>query len=79
MDGSLVSPPATGVQASGAAVAPDPTEVLALFQQLLPLQFFWTALQQAKVKENNRVYNSAVVVWLMLWQRLRRGRWRARC
>jgi putative transposase len=58
------------VQASGAAVAPDPTEVLALFQQLLPLQFFWTALQQAKVKENNRVYNSAVVVWLMLWQRL---------
>jgi putative transposase len=45
-------------------------DVLALFQKLLPLEFFWAALKQAEVKENNRPYNSAVVVWLTIWQRL---------
>jgi hypothetical protein len=43
---------------------------MALFQQLLPLDVFWAALKQAKVRENNRVYNSSVVVWLMICQRL---------
>ena len=45
-------------------------DLLDLFQQLLPLQFFWATMKQAKVKENNRVYSSRVVVWLMIWQRL---------
>ena len=40
--------------------------MLALFQQLLPVQVFVAALAQAKVREHNRVYNSAVVVWLMI-------------
>ncbi|MBI3694934.1 MAG: IS4 family transposase [Acidobacteria bacterium] len=44
---------------------------MALFQALLPLEFFWAALKQAGVRENNRVYHSAVVVWLMICQRLR--------
>lgn len=70
MDGSLVSPPATALEASRAAVAPYKADVLALFQQLLPVEFFLAALSQAKVRENNRVYNSAVVVWLMICQRL---------
>jgi hypothetical protein len=43
---------------------------LALFQKLLPLDIFWAALRQAKVRENSRVYSSAVVVWLMICQRL---------
>ena len=60
----------TAVEASGVAVAPCKADVLGLFQQLLPLEFFWAALKQAKVRENNRVYHSAVVVWLMIWQRL---------
>jgi hypothetical protein len=43
---------------------------LALFQKLLPLDSFWAALRQAKVRENSRVYSSAVVVWLMICHRL---------
>jgi hypothetical protein len=52
------------------AVAPYRADVLALFQKLLPVEVFWAALAQAKVRENNRVYTSAVVVWLMICQRL---------
>lgn len=70
MDGSLVSPPATALEASGVAVAPYKADVLALFQKLLPVEVFLAALKQAQVRENNRVYNSAVVVWLMICQRL---------
>ena len=55
---------------SGPASAAYKADLLALFQMLLPLEFFAAALRQAKVGENNRVYNSAVVVWLMIWQRL---------
>ena len=58
------------MEASGATVAPYTADVLALFQQLLPVEVFLAALRQAKVRENNRVYNSAVVVWLMICQRL---------
>jgi putative transposase len=58
------------VAVGGVGVTPYETEVRSLFQQLLPLQFFWSALKQAQVNENNRVYSSAVVVWLMIWQRL---------
>jgi hypothetical protein len=45
-------------------------DALALFQKLLPLEIFLAALKQAQVRENNRVYTSAVVVWLMICQRL---------
>jgi hypothetical protein len=48
----------------------DQSNVLSLFQQLLPMEVFWAALRQAQVRENNRVYSSAVVVWLMIFQRL---------
>jgi hypothetical protein len=70
VDGSLVFPPATAVEAGDAVVAPYKADVLALFQQLLPIEVFSAALRQAKVRENNRVYTSAVVVWLMICQRL---------
>jgi putative transposase len=70
VDGSAVSRPATAATAGGAVIVPHKADVLALFQQLLPVEFFWMALNQAKVRENNRVYNSAVVVWLMICQRL---------
>jgi hypothetical protein len=45
-------------------------DVWSLFQRLLPESFFWAALSQAHVRENNRVYHSGVVVWLMICQRL---------
>lgn len=44
--------------------------VLSLFQQLLPQEFIWRALSQAEVRENNRVYHTSVVIWLMINQRL---------
>src|SRR5882757_901583 len=46
------------------------SDVLALFQQLLPAEFFYAALHSANVRENNRIYSSSVVVWLMICQRL---------
>ena len=71
MDGSLVcSATTTAREASGAVPTPYKADVSVLFQQLLPIEFFWAALKQAKVRENNRVYTSAVVVWLMICQRL---------
>ena len=45
-------------------------DVLRLFQRLLSAEFITEALRQAEVRENNRVYTSAVVMWLMVWQRL---------
>jgi hypothetical protein len=65
MDGSLVSPSAAAavLDASSAVVVPCQSDILALFQRLLPLDIFWAAaLRQAKVRENNRVYSSSVVV-----------------
>jgi len=70
MDGSLVCSPATVREASGVTGAVYKADMLALFQQLFPIEFFGAALKQAKVRENNRVYTSAVVVWLMICQRL---------
>jgi hypothetical protein len=66
----LASPSNAALETSGAVVAPFRADVLTLFQQLLPATFFLAALAQANVRENNRVYNSAVVVWLMIFQRL---------
>jgi len=70
VDGSLVCPPPTVADANRAVAVPYKADVLDLFQKLLPLQIFWEALHQAKVRENNRVYTSAVVLWLMICQRL---------
>jgi hypothetical protein len=70
VDGSLVSPSDPALETSGAPGASYAVDVLTLFQQLLPVKFFLAALEQAHVRENNRVYTSAVVVWLMIYQRL---------
>lgn len=45
-------------------------DLQALYQQLLPLDFFCRALRQAGKREHNRVYHRGVVVWLMVWQRM---------
>jgi hypothetical protein len=70
LDGSIVSPVASALEADGATITLDQADVLALFQLLLPCEVFWAALKQAKVRENNRVYTSKVVLWLMICQRL---------
>ena len=68
MDPQTVSLEASAVAAS--EVEAWEGDALALFQRLLPAEFLFRALQKAGVRENNRVYTSAVVMWLMIWQRL---------
>ncbi|MBZ5620407.1 MAG: IS4 family transposase [Acidobacteriia bacterium] len=43
--------------------------MLSLFQHLLTVEFF-QQLQKEKHRQNNRIYNHAVVMWLMIVQRL---------
>jgi hypothetical protein len=50
-----------------------PTDVLSLFQQLLPNEFFDQLRQQGKLRQNRRVYNARVVMWLMTLQRMQGG------
>jgi hypothetical protein len=50
----------------GAATA----DILSLFLRLLPAGFFARLRQEEKLRENNRIYNAAVVMWLMTQQRL---------
>ena len=53
------------------AAAPD---VLSLYLRLLPLEFFAQVREQEKLRrQKNRVYTDAVVIWLMILQRLSRG------
>jgi hypothetical protein len=44
--------------------------VLSLYQRLLPAEFLDQLRQTGKLRENNRVYHHAVVMWLMIAQRL---------
>lgn len=47
-----------------------PADVMSLYLRLLPAEFFQQLRQQEQYRENNRVYNHAVVMWLMIVQRL---------
>ena len=68
MDPLTVSLEASVVDASGNEAWTG--ETLALFQRLLPAEFLLGVLRKAGVRENNRVYTSAVAMWLIIWQRL---------
>src|ERR1700683_472534 len=65
-----MAPPTATQECSGAGSGVLSADWLALFQRLLPSEFVTAALRRAQVRENNRVYSSAVVMWLMVWQRL---------
>lgn len=43
-------------------------DTLSLYQRLLPAPFLDLLRQQAKLRQNNRVYTLAVVMWLMICQ-----------
>jgi hypothetical protein len=53
-----------------ACLTNSPADVLSLFVRLLPPEFFAQLRKKEKVRENNRVYTQAVVIWLMIVQRL---------
>jgi hypothetical protein len=59
----------SGIQAWPGAARAD---VLSLFQRMLPVEFFEQlgVGQIKKPPQNNRIYNYAVVMWLMIVQRL---------
>jgi hypothetical protein len=49
-------------------------DVLSLYLRLLPAEFFTQVREQEKLRrQNNRVYTDAVVIWLMIQQRLSGG------
>lgn len=51
-----------------------PADVLSLYLRLLPAEFFVQVREQEKLRhQNNRVYTDAVVIWLMILQRLSAG------
>lgn len=55
---------------------PDPTwnaDVLSLYQRLLPAHFLQQVQDQARIRQNNRVYTLVVVMWLLIVQRLHGG------
>ena len=73
LDGSLVSQQISGIEQSGVSPASNDglrADVLALYQRLLPAQFLERVRQEENSRENNRVYGTAVVIWLMIAQRL---------
>ena len=48
-----------------------PADLLSLYRRLLPPEFFAQVREQEKLRRpNNRVYTDAVVIWLMILQRL---------
>ena len=69
------SPTSAGVEASGlpACLEASPADVLSLFLRLLPAEYFAHLRKEEKIRQNNRVYTHAVVMWLMIVQRLLRN------
>ena len=67
LDGSQI-PLSTASQASSDVASQ--TDVLSLFLQLLSSEFMEQALRQENVRQNNRLYNPLVVIWLLVSQRL---------
>ena len=57
----------TSIPANGPASIAD---ALSLYQRLAPLEFFDQLRSQENIRENNRVYSTPVVIWLMIPQRL---------
>ena len=69
----MVSPSSADVETEAgwlAGVGASPADVVSLYQSLLPAQFFAQLREKEKLRQNNRVYTDAVVIWLMILQRL---------
>ncbi len=74
-DGFISSQCPSGGEARGglpACLAASRADVQSLFLQLLPPEFFVQLGKKEKLRQNKRVYTQAVVMWLMVVQRLYR-------
>lgn len=49
------------------------SDVLCLYQQMLPFPFIQHLQAEANIRQNNRVYTLLVVMWLCIMQRLHGG------
>jgi hypothetical protein len=54
--------------------SPDLPQLLRLFQRVAPASFFQQLCEENGYDFRQGVYNVAVVVWLMIWQRLQGNR-----
>lgn len=61
-------PGSNGQRAACRTLLQDDTQ--SLYLQLLSCEFIEQALRKEKIKQNNRLYNPLVVMWLMVLQRL---------
>ena len=59
--------------AEGKGLLASSVDVRSLYQQLLAGEHFEQLCRCDKLRENNRVYNACVVMWLMIAQRLQGG------
>lgn len=67
-------PSRVGLEEVAARLGAAPADVLSLYLRLLPAEFFAQVRKQQELRlQNNRVYTDAVVIWLMLLQRLSGG------
>jgi hypothetical protein len=59
------------VESLAARLGTAPADLLSLYMRLLPLEFFAQVRQQQQLRrQNNRVYTDAVIIWLLVLQRL---------
>src|SRR5258708_28290660 len=56
------------------ASSPDQLQLLRLFQKAAPPSFFQQLCEEHGYEFRRGVYSVAVVVWLMIWQRLQGNR-----
>lgn len=78
LSGALAStggvPCSVGLEELAARLAAAPADVLTLYLRLLPAEFFAQVRgEEKRRRQNNRVYTEAVVIWLMILQRLTGG------
>ena len=63
-----------GLKEAAARFGVAPATVLSLYMRLLPAEFFTQVRENETLRrQNNRVYTHAVVIWLMILQRLSGG------
>lgn len=71
VDGSVDSLLITGAEVPLGVYSP--TDVLSLYQRLLPNEYFDELRRVGTLCENNRVYNARTVMWMMTRQRMEGG------
>src|SRR5271170_3171773 len=54
--------------------SPDPVLLMRLFQKAVPAWFVRELCEKSECPVREEIYTPAVVIWLMMWQRMQAGR-----